>query len=64
VLSGEEKQTDKKFEQRERKEEERAKADFISSPESGLSCSFILVMVPKAKPTELCKFYKTSDPQH
>ena len=64
MLSGEEKQTDKKFEQGEMKEEERGKADFISSPESGPSVSFILAMVSKEKPIELCKFYKTSDPQH
>lgn len=34
------------------KEEERGKVDFISSPESGPSFSFILVMVPKEKPIE------------
>lgn len=46
------------------KEEERRKADFLSSPQSGPSASFVLVIVPKGKPNELCKFYKTSDPLH
>lgn len=49
VLSGEDKETDKKFEQWEMKEEERGKSEFISFPKSGSSVSFTLVTVPKEK---------------
>lgn len=36
---------------------------FFFSAESGPSVSTIQVMVPKDKPADLCKFYKTPDIQ-